>query len=246
MILIALLKYFFFLLILFTYLVHHTAISLLLQDEKKRHRYFLKSTTGYASVIKKLLQIEVIADRPGREVTGSLIVANHMSYVDVLILAVAYPSLFVTSVEMREVPVLGWVTRLAGCFFVERRRSRITPDTKVRELGLMKKKISEGFNVFLFPEGTSSDGTQVLPFKVTFFQLAADAGIPVVPVCLRYKNDSGAIVPWYGEMTFPDHLWKLCKLSKIEVELRELPELRSESKFELSERSFEAIRMCYG
>lgn len=242
----AVLKFLGFSATMMCFILHHTVLTLVMRDQEKKHRLFLKNICRYAALVKYLLNIKVYQRGNSSEVKGSLIVANHMSYVDVLILAVLYPSLFVTSVEIKEVPILGQMTQLAGCFFVERRRSKITPGTKAQELGLMKEKLSQGFNVFLFPEGTSSDGSRVLPFKVTFFQLAVDTGAPVVPVCLKYQGLSKSVVPWYGDMTFPGHLFRICLLPEISAELIELESFTGLDKIEISQKAFQEISLVYG
>lgn len=239
------LKFMAFLVLIMMYILDHSIVSLMVRDSKKRNQYFLKGIARYATIIQYLLNIKVVHER-GSAVKGSLIVANHMSYVDVLVLAVAYPSLFITSKEIQETPVLGHLAKLGGCFFVERRRSLIYPGTKEKELSQMREMIVEGFNVLLFPEGTSSDGSSVLPFKATFFQLACDTKIPVVPVTLKYLGEARHIVPWYGSMTFVDHLLKICTLKEIVVELKQLPAMGGANKFELAKNSHALISESYG
>ncbi len=240
----ALFKFFAFTLLMLTFLVHHGLASLLLRNLTRRHRYFVKSIKRYSLCAHKIFGIRVHQSGSAEDVKGSLIVANHMSYLDVLVLSASYPSLFVTSVEIRETFFLGQISSLAGCFFVERRRSRISPGTKEGELGLMKRKLEEGINVFLFPEGTSSDGSKVLPFKATFFQLAENE-LPIVPICLKYTGKARSAVPWYGEMTFLDHLFSLCRLETIDAHITQLPMVRGLNKFQLAQQTQSLISGCY-
>lgn len=227
------------------FILHHGVVSILIWDEKKRLNYFLKSIVWTNSLALMILQIKVETENtPVR--TGNLIIANHMSYIDVLILSVHSPSLFVTSVEIKETFLLGKLTELAGCFHVERRKSRRTEFTLTQEMNQMKHRVQEGFDVFLFPEGTSSNGDSVLPFKGSFFQLAIDADLKVRPLCLKYKDPT--LVAWYGDMTFADHLFRLCLQDSIQVSVTTLPEIEAitfDDKHQLANYAHKLIKDAY-
>jgi 1-acyl-sn-glycerol-3-phosphate acyltransferase len=234
----------FFLLISFL-LIHHSLVSLVIPFRSLRLRYFLKSIQRTSKVALKILNVKVHYHGDELRPFKGLQVSNHLSYVDVLILFSYHPSLFVTSVEIKETFLLGKLCELAGCFFVERRRSKHGPETKNQELKQMNEKISEGFSIFLFPEGTSSDGQGVLPFKGTFFQLAVDAGIPVRPFCLRYLGENKDTVPWYGKMTFAKHLFALCRQKEIQAELSVLPYISGFQKMEFASHAHKLILEKY-
>ena len=243
---IGILKFSVFIFLMLLFVIHHTVASLLIWNEKLRLKYFLKSISLTSKLALKVLNVRVAYEGQRGEVNCSLMVANHLSYLDVLILFAEYPSLFITSTEIRDTFLLGRICKLAGCFFVERRKTLHTPMTKVEELSSMKKKIDEGFNVFLFPEGTSSDGSNVLPFKGTFFQMAVDAEIDVQPLCLKYTGENKDVPPWYGDMTFPDHLFNLCKQREITAKVISLPVLRGQSKMQLANDSYLSVSGAYG
>lgn len=228
--------------VLFLFLCHHSLILFVIRDEKKRLKYFLRSIRFTSIIGLWILNVRITCVGLRGEVKERLIVANHLSYLDVLVLFSRYPSLFITSTDIRDTFLLGRICQLAGCFFVERNKRRHTPETKIAELSQMKEKLALGFNVFLFPEGTSSDGAGVLPFKSTFFQLAVDSDTPVIPLCLRYTEKT---VPWYGDMTFPDHLFSLCMEDSITCTLEELPEVVSDNKTEFARQTFDLIREAY-
>ena len=97
----------------------------------------------------------------------------------------------------------------------------------------------------MFPEGTSSDGLEVLPFKTTFFQLAVDSKTPVIPICLKYLGAGARHVPWYGDMTFPDHLLKLCFQKEILVNLTEQDEIQASDRFEFAKVAHKYISEEY-
>jgi len=228
------------------FMIHHTLVSIFIWNEKLRLKYFLQSISLTSKLALKVLNVRVNHSGQRGEVNQKLLVANHLSYLDVLILFAEYPSLFITSTEIRDTFLLGRICKLAGCFFVERRKDRHTANTKNSELEMMKEKLNAGFNVFLFPEGTSSDGSGVLPFKGTFFQMAVDADIDVQPLCLKYTGDNRDVPPWYGDMTFPDHLFKLCMQTEINAKVITLPPLRGTTKMQLASDSFASVSGAYG
>lgn len=240
-----LVKYFLFFLIVLTFLVHNTLADLLIRNEKVKLRYFLWSISRTCKVALRLLNVRVSIEGAKAEIRQKLIVSNHLSYLDAIILFAYFPSLFITSVEIRETFLLGRVCKLGGCFFVERRKSRRSMETKNNELKAIKEKFSQGFNVFLFPEGTSSDGSGVLPFKGTFFQLAVDTGTKVQPMCLKYTGPNAHVSPWYGDMTFPDHLFKICLQREITAHLTILEEVEGTEKMAFAKKTQEMISEAY-
>ena len=136
-------------------------------------------------------------------IKNKLVVSNHLSYLDVLCFSSLFPASYVTSVEIRETPVLGILCELCGCVFTERRRKFRTMDCHEQEIQRMEKTLSSGINLVLFPEGTSTTGEEILPFKTSLLEVS---GI-FLPMALKYNSPA---VPWYGEMTFIPHFWVLC------------------------------------
>lgn len=153
------------------------------------------------------------------------IVSNHLSYVDILVICMRMPSVFVTSMEMKRTPVLGQITDLAGCLYVER-RSRKNIKNEIKNI---IDALKNGLNVTVFPESTSTNGEQVLPFKRSLYQSAIESQIEVLPMTLNYERMNGEkihtenrdLIFWYADMTFADHLYKLClEVKSLEVELK--------------------------
>lgn len=240
-----LIKFLTFVSLMILFIIHHTIAGLVIWSEELKLKYFLRSISLTSKICLRILNIKVSREGAGGEVTQRLIVANHLSYLDVLILFSHHPALFITSVEIRETFMLGRVCKLAGCFFVERRKDYRTENTKMIELELMKEKFSQGHNIFLFPEGTSSDGSTVLPFKNTFFQLAVDTKTHVVPMCLKYTGNNAAISPWFGDMTFVDHLFKVCLQKEITADLIVLSEISGNDRVHLAQQAQELISGAY-
>jgi 1-acyl-sn-glycerol-3-phosphate acyltransferase len=118
---------------------------------------------------------------------GGLVVANHLSIWDIPVLASELEAIFVSTQEVRATPLAGWIARLCGSVFVER-RNRAGLQGEIRELSDV---LAAGQPVILFPEGTSTDGGGVLPFRPVMFRAAIAASVPVRPVCLQYETLAG-------------------------------------------------------
>lgn len=208
--------------------------------QRKRARLISK----YSHLGLKVLGVEIKSQ--GHALNGgALHVGNHLSYLDVLVLASQMPTAFVTSQEIRSTPGLGFLCELGGCLFVERRsRAQLTA-----EVGEITEALKNGLNVTVFPEATSTNGESVLRFRRPLFQAAIFSGRPVQTFCLNYETLDGErissqnrdAVCWYGDMDFLPHLWKLAKFRKIGVRLDWLSVINSDlpevGAAELAERS---------
>jgi lyso-ornithine lipid O-acyltransferase len=223
-------------------------------DEATKNRYLAQHVhEESAKLIKSLgFELKVFGYTEEMKSKNFLTVGNHMSYMDVFLLAAVHPTLFVTSVDMGETPGLGHVTRQAGCIFVERRnRSSIEKD--VRQ---MTDALSHGINVTIYPEGTSSDGLRVLPFKKALLTAAIEAGVDVLPVVLKYTEIDGEAfseknndkIAWYGDMGFGPHFLKLMNTKSLKAELHFLEPVRvtkESTRHELAAKAESAIRSVY-
>ncbi len=140
---------------------------------------------------------------------GALIVANHLSYLDVLVLGALAPTVFVAKKEVADWPVFGGLSRRAGTLFIDRGRVRDAARVGVE----MASALRAGLNVAVFLEGTSTDGSGVGRFKSALLEPAIAAGWPVVPVALDYTASAGVSVSreiaWWGGMELGPHLTNL-------------------------------------
>jgi len=148
------------------------------------------------------------------ETGGYLIVSNHVSYFDVAALGPQHPMAFVAKSEVAGWPVIGWLAGHAGTIFVNR-KSRIA---SAKDKRVIRARLDRGEAIVLFPEGTSSDGQRVLPFKSALLGAVDDAEVRdiwVQPVTLTYKANWGLPLnrrtrpayAWYGDMEFITHKW---------------------------------------
>jgi lyso-ornithine lipid O-acyltransferase len=137
-----------------------------------------------------------------------LLVCNHLSYMDVLALGSIAPAVFVAKREVKYWPIFGWFALLAGTVFVERQRREQAAEA-VDDIEAMLKA---GQLLVLFPEGTSSDGRKVLPFKSALLEPATRGGCPLFVGHIAYELEQGDVaeeVCYWKDMTFLPHLMNL-------------------------------------
>lgn len=177
-----------------------------------RHRYRYALQTLWAKGVWRILglSVEVRGTRP----SGGpfLIVSNHLGYLDIAVLAGVLPVTFVSKEEVRRWPLLGFLARSAGTIFVSR-EDRVRARDFVNRVG---DRLAGGEDVLVFPEGTSSRGNTVLPFKTAAFASVSRKPFPrVVPVRIDLLEVGGEPVTdplrdvacWHGDMEFAPHFW---------------------------------------
>jgi 1-acyl-sn-glycerol-3-phosphate acyltransferase len=150
------------------------------------------------------------------------LVSNHLSYLDILVYSSLSPCVFVSKKEVRRWPIFGPMARMAGTVFIDRSRSADARRVNTE----MQNALELGAVVILFPEGTSSDGTSVLPFRPALFEGAIGAGESVTPAHLRYEVPDGTPetdVCYWGEMTFFSHLLRLLSRRGVWAAIRFAP-----------------------
>lgn len=137
-----------------------------------------------------------------------LIVANHVSWLDIFVLNAQQPARFVAKSELARWPLAGRLIRGAGTIFVERERRR---DTR-RVNHHAAQALASGDVVAVFPEGTTTDGTTLLRFHASLLQPIVESHGRVQPVTLRYRDARGApsTAPAYGDETFASSFWRVC------------------------------------
>jgi 1-acyl-sn-glycerol-3-phosphate acyltransferase len=148
-----------------------------------------------------------------------LLVANHLSYIDIVILASRGEGVFVARGDLSGWPILGRLSRSVDTLYVDRQNRRELP----RIGSSMQAILRQGRGVYLFPEGTSTGGETILPFKPALLDLAARNAIPVWYAAISYTTPPGAAasqaVCWWGDMTFFKHLVNLTRLPGFEARL---------------------------
>lgn len=157
---------------------------------------------------KALERLRVQSNVIGSPPTSGLIVSNHLSYLDIFAFGAAMPCLFVSKAEVRTWPLFGMLTTMAGTMYIDRTRRSDTKNANEE----ITRALHEGVRVVIFPEGTSSDGTDVLPFYTSLFEPAVKCGVPITAAHIQYKLEDGDVgrdIAYWGDMTFFPHLLKL-------------------------------------
>jgi lyso-ornithine lipid O-acyltransferase len=160
-----------------------------------------------------------------------LIVANHVSWLDIPIITSAAPVVFVAKREIANWPFFGWLAKLQRSVFVDRERRSKTGEVNAE----IAQRLAEGDPVLLFGEGTSSDGNRVLPFRTALIGAARDAlaaaehvqQVWIQPLSLAYVNFQGLpmgrqrrpLAAWYGDVDLVPHLSEVCMRGAIDVVL---------------------------
>jgi 1-acyl-sn-glycerol-3-phosphate acyltransferase len=152
---------------------------------------------------------------------GLLLVANHISWLDIPLLSAVRPARMLAKSEIRRWPVAGPLVGRAGVLFIDRDRLRALPDTVARIAGALR----EGAAVAAFPEGSTWCGRRQGSFRRAVFQAALDAGAPVQPVRIHYRSAHGTpatAAAFVGDDTLFASLWRVVSARGLiaEVEIR--------------------------
>jgi 1-acyl-sn-glycerol-3-phosphate acyltransferase len=159
--------------------------------------------------------------RGPRPIRG-LICANHLSYLDILVLSAAAPCVFVAKREIEGWPAVGFFARCAGTIFLDR-ESRGSADAAAAQ---MSEAMATGVPVLLFPEGVSTDGSQVLRFHPTLLEPAILGQLEIAPAAVGWRHRGGEErdLCYYGDISFLPHLLRTLSRSGISAELDFYPE----------------------
>lgn len=169
-----------------------------------------------------------------KKITGNIIkdkqvlfVGNHLSYLDIPLLGSFLSATFISKEEVQKWPILGLLATIAKTIFISR-----DPAQANIALKQMKEAINSGTSLIVFPEGTSSSGESVLPFKSSLFDIflkeKAKEGLIIQPFTTNLRNIDNRPIQtvqdrdhyaWYGEMALTPHLWSLAKSKGVELEI---------------------------
>ena len=165
---------------------------------------------------------------------SGLLVCNHLTYLDVIVLSSIGRCVFVAKHDIVDWPLFGWLTRAAGTIFVDRER-RLSSAAVV---DLVRDAIAGGSLVVLFPEGTSSDGSTVLPFKSSLLESAVQLHCPVAAAAIEYALDDGSVadeICYWGDMTLLPHILNVFFKREILAKCSfSLPKIRAGNRKEIA------------
>jgi 1-acyl-sn-glycerol-3-phosphate acyltransferase len=178
----------------------------------------------------RVLGIRLVFEGKPVETDPALYVVNHTGYLDIEILGAALQASFISRADVANWPWFGWLAKLQRSVFIERTRTAAGSHRNA-----IVERLDKGDRLILFPEGTSSDGGHVLPFKSSLFSVAEyrrdGAPIAVQPVAVAYTRLDGIplgrslrpFFAWYGEMDLAPHLWTALGMGVLTVELTFFP-----------------------
>ena len=208
---------FFFALIAFV----HLWISLL--QLPNRWTIISRLTYSFTFLLRTILNLDVKIDGDTEPMLarGRVIIANHFSYLDGIVLGSIFPTVFVSKREVKKWPVIGLWAAICGTIFIDRQKKH-----QVRSLVVeMSRRLNQGANILLFPEGRATNGERILPFQTAPLAAPLRNHAIIVPITLRYTRVDDTPVSkenrdWiycYDDMDFVPHFWKLLSLRRIEV-----------------------------
>ena len=169
-----------------------------------------------------------------------LMVANHISWIDIIVIQSIKPCIFVAKSDVASWPLFGWVAQMTGTIFIK--RDKISDIKKA--LKKMKRRLIKR-SVCIFPEGTSTNGRYLLPFKSNLFQSSIDTQKSILPLCLRYeqKNIYTDKTAFVDDMSLLDSIIKIKQEKDIRVVVEILQPIRPRyNRKELASYTQEIIR----
>lgn len=172
-------------------------VALVLRAFRVRHRTVYAVFAFWRRAMRWVLNIQVMQEGriPG---DACIIMANHRSYLDVIMIPSRTPLVFVAKASVRKWPIIGWGGDGMKTIWVDRNDAQSRKRTRKRIMARIRQQLS----VVIFPEGTTTVGPDLLPFKPGMFHAVAGGFIPIVPVAIEYRNQN---IAWVGKDTFIGH-----------------------------------------
>ena len=198
------------------YAVLRLGLAVIRRTSRRRARWQSLMLHRWAQIAAFILGLKIDATR-NTLAAPFLLVSNHLSYVDVVVLASQLDCLFVAKKDVERWPIVGSLCRSVGTIFIDRRNRR----DLARVNDEIAQALEDGRGVILFAEGTSTKGSSVLPFRSSLLDAAARRGFPVSYAAVNYRvlgdaPPASVSVCWWGDMTFGSHFAGLLRLRRIQ------------------------------
>lgn len=206
-----------FALVTVTYYGGWMPVRWLSHSAELRRSWRRRIITGWARALLRILNLELktkgIVPAP-----PFFAVANHLSYLDIICFSALVDCVFVARSDIESWPIFGSLAKAADTIFINRAQHHDIP----RAIAQIEKRLDQGYGIVLFPEGTSSKGEGVLPFRASLLEPPAHLDLPVHPAVISYATPSDEkpaflSICWWGEMPFVGHFLELLTLRKIEA-----------------------------
>ena len=221
-------------------------LAILFQDPAANYApHIWHKTACWCLGIKIIYKGEISKNRP------LMLVSNHVSWLDILVLGASAPLVFIAKSEVRDWPIFGVLAKLQRSVFIERHRRGKTRE----QVSTIAKRMKQGDVVVLFPEGTTSDGNFILPFKSALFGAAQSAhdgmttpNLTIQPVCIAYCSAHGIplgrggrdLAAWPGDVPLLPHLGDVIAEGSLGIEITFPPPLAFDHQMKRSE----IARLC--
>jgi 1-acyl-sn-glycerol-3-phosphate acyltransferase len=192
---------------------------------RKTKKFLIKR---WSSLLLKIFKINLVVNNDLKKILRKknyLIVSNHISWLDIFVINSACPVAFVAKQSISKWPILSWLVKASETIFIDRKRITKIKETSKEVENFLKNKGS----ICIFPEGTSTDGSQLLNFKSNLLQTAINKSISVLPIAIQYfHNQEFCSAPAYhADLSLLDSIRNLIKLNNIEAKLTILKEIKS-------------------
>ncbi len=206
----------------------------------------------FHKILLWLLSVEVeIIGEIDQSKKSNLFISNHLSYLDIPILGSKFPMRFVAKSEVESWPIFGFLAKKGRSIFIRRNKT----DSFIQKNKILGM-LSSGEKIFIFPEGTTSDGNRVLEFKSSSFSSVENQSFIIQPIVIVYSDLNGIpinrwlrpMIAWYGDMDLKPHLSKLVGLMSIkakQIYLEPVNTQNFENRKDLSNYLEDRIRKVY-
>lgn len=220
-------RFVYFITILCVYFFTAIGLHFLTVNPIKRRKRLVPIAQLYARFMASAFNIKVICKNPISPLENSLVVGNHIGFIDMISLESVSPCIFIKSLEMKYTAVLGRICDLGGFTYVDR-KFRMDIQDEVIDIS---QALQDGFRIALYAESIASNGEQVLPFEKTLLMSAAFANRPIRPFVFNFREVNGGSVLyshrdslcWYGDESFIPAFWRSLKLDSVTCEIEFLP-----------------------
>ncbi|PKO47911.1 MAG: 1-acyl-sn-glycerol-3-phosphate acyltransferase [Betaproteobacteria bacterium HGW-Betaproteobacteria-22] len=164
------------------------------------------------------MQVLHLGHTPRQAPAKTMVIANHISWSDIHALNSLMPLKFIAKSEIKNWPIFGYLVSKANTIFIDRNKRQATKHI----INTAKNSLEDGDNLCLFPEGTTTDGTEIRPFKTSLIEAAILAKATIQPVAIRYPGADGEVntdVAYAGETTLIESMQKILKMQRPIIEL---------------------------
>ena len=204
-----------------------------------------QAISRWSNKLLRILGVRLLAGTPPSFPHGALLVANHISWLDIFVIHATRRVHFVSKHEIRNWPVFGWLAQRAGTLFIQRTRKSDAARVNLE----MHSLLQDGAWVAVFPEGTSTNGRKLLRFLPSLFQPAVAENLPVVPAALRYQTAEGAIsdaAVYADDISIGQSLWRITGETEIVAHLQFCAPIVGQNRRTLAADARREIATCLG